>query len=69
MILTSNPQKEPGKELCLFIKKNFGLSDSAIELGVKKSIEENAPLSIVLWSYGLISVSEYQELLDWINQN
>ncbi|WP_241462976.1 MULTISPECIES: DUF2949 domain-containing protein [Prochlorococcus] len=59
----------PSDELCLYLKRKFALTDKAIELGIKKSIEENAPLSIILWSYGLITVSQYQTLLDWINQN
>ncbi len=52
-----------------FLKNEFGLSNQAIELAFKKSFEEKAPLAIILWSYGLISLSDYQTFLDWLDQN
>ncbi len=65
MVVTSHPASYPDKELYRYLKNNLGLSEGAIDLGIRKSIDENSPLAIVLWSYGLITVKEYQALLDW----
>ncbi|WP_041391112.1 DUF2949 domain-containing protein [Prochlorococcus marinus] len=69
MIITSQPSKPPSRKLLIYLKSHYGISDSAIELGLKKSKEENAPLPIILWSYGIISVTDYQNLLDWLDQS
>ena len=57
------------KETSKYLKNQLGLSNQAIELAIKKSSEEKAPLSIILWSYGLISLSDYQKFLDWFEES
>jgi len=66
-LLTSHSQNKPSTELRLYLKNQIGLTDSAIKLGVRKSEQENAPLPIILLTYGLISMSDFQKLLDWLN--
>ena len=63
--------KEPNisNELCLFLKKEFGLNDDAIKLGKKHSQLESAPFPIILWTFGMITLTEYQRLLDWTEDN
>ncbi len=56
-------------ELCNFLKKELGLSEKAINLGVKHSQYECAPIPIIFWKFGLISISQYQKLIDWIEEN
>ena len=68
MIITSHPQSHPSHKTCTYLKQEFGLSNQAIDLAIKQSLQENAPLSIILWSYGLISLSDYQKFLDWLEQ-
>ena len=65
MINTNKPITPPSEELCNFIINKLGISQSALELGVKRSRLENSPLPIVLWSYGLITLPELQTLLSW----
>ena len=65
MILTNNPQPPPSKELCDYIVEELGLTTEALELGIKKSILENTPLPIILWNFGLITLSQYQEIIKW----
>ena len=67
MVLTSHNIPYPSKDICDYLKKNLALSDNALELGIKQSIQENAPLSIVLLTYGLITLSDYQKFLDWLD--
>ncbi len=69
MIITSHDQSDPNPELLNFISQRFGISDQALNLGIRHSRLEQAPLSIVLWSFGLIDLKQYQEILDWQNRN
>ena len=65
MISTNKPIKPPSQELCDFIIYKLGISQSSLELGVKRSIIENSPLPIVMWSYGLLTLSQLKIILSW----
>ena len=65
MINCSKPINPPSDELCDFIIDKLGISQSALELGLKRSSLENSPLPIVLWSYGLITLSQLNVILTW----
>ena len=65
MINSSKPINPPSEELCDFIIDKLGISQSALELGLKRSSFENSPLPIVLWSYGLITLSQLKVILTW----
>ena len=65
MINSSKPINPPSDELCDFIIDKLGISQSALELGLKRSCLENSPLPIVLWSYGLITLSQLKVILTW----
>ena len=69
MINTSSPINQPSDELCNFIIDKLGISQSALKLGVKRSSLENTPLPIVMWSYGLITISQLKTLLIWLKEN
>ena len=66
MINTSHKIPTPEPELYLFLRKEFSLTEKAIDLGIKQSQLESAPLAITMLNLGLISLSQYQELLQWI---
>ncbi len=65
MINSSKPINPPSEELCDFIIDKLGISQSALELGLKRSCLENSPLPIVLWSYGLITLSQLKVIITW----
>ena len=69
MISTNRSINKPSEELCNFIVDKLGISESALELGVKRSSLENSPLPIVMWSYGLITISQLQIILFWLKDN
>jgi len=69
MINSSNSINPPSDELCNFIISKLGINQSALELGIKRSSLENSPLPIVMWSYGLITISQLQTILLWIKDN
>ena len=69
MVNTSKLINPPSEELCDFIIYKLGISQSALELGVKRSYFENAPLPIVMWSYGLLTLPQLKILLSWLKDH
>ena len=69
MINTNDSINPPSDELCNFILDKLGISQDAIELGIKRSCLENSPLPIVMWSYGLITLSQLKVILLWLKNN
>jgi len=69
MINTIKSIDPPSDKLINFIIGKLGISQSALELGVKRSSLENSPLPIVMWSYGLITISQLQIILLWLKEN
>jgi len=69
MINTSASIDPPSDELCNFIIDKLGISQEALELGMKRSCLENSPLPIVMWSYGLITLSQLKIILLWLKNN
>ena len=69
MINTNKMINSPSNELCNFIINKLGISQSALDLGVKRSSLENSPLPIVMWSYGLINISQLETILLWLKEN
>lgn len=65
MVISSSPQPPPPSALIRFLRNQLGVSDSALELGIRQSSLEQAPLAVVLWRFGLISLEQYIQLLDW----
>ena len=65
MVISSSPQPPPAGALVLFLRQQLGLSESALALGIRQSQLEQAPLPVVLWRFGLISLEQYVQLLDW----
>tara|TARA_B100001250_G_C19578082_1_gene690707 strand:+ start:563 stop:772 length:210 start_codon:yes stop_codon:yes gene_type:complete len=69
MINTSKPIQPPSEDLCDFIVYKLGISQSALELGIKRSSLENSPLPVVMWSYGLLSLIQLKIVLSWQKDN
>jgi len=69
MINTSNSINPPSAELCNFIIDKLGITQVELELGKKRSFLENSPLPIVMWSYGLITLSQLKVILLWLKKN
>ena len=67
MVVCSHPQPTASRELQDFLLARLGLSSNALNLGLRQAELEQAPLPIVLWSFGLLSVEQIQQVLDWEN--
>ena len=69
MINTNDSINPPSAEWCNFMIDKVGISQGAVELGIKRSCLENSPLPIVMWSYGLITLSQLKIILLWLKNN
>ena len=67
MVMSSQRQPPAAEALLHFLQRRLGLSPSAIELGLRQAELEQAPLPIVLWSFGLLSLSQLEQVFDWQN--
>ena len=67
MVMSSQRQPPATDALLQFLQRRLGLSPSALELGQRQAELEQAPLPIVLWSFGLLSLNQLEEVFDWQN--
>ena len=67
MVMSSQPQPPATDALLQFLQRRLGLSPSALELGQRQAELEQAPLPIVLWSFGLLSLQQLEDVFDWQN--
>jgi hypothetical protein len=51
--------------LLRYLRQELALSDNALHLGLKQSEQEQAPLPVVLWRFGLISLDQLDQVLSW----
>ena len=67
MVMSSQRQPPATDALLQFLQRRLGLSLSALELGQRQAELEQAPLPIVLWSFGLLSLQQLEDVFDWQN--
>ena len=56
------------KKIISFLIDEIGLEESSVELGLKLSIRNNSPFPILLWSYGILTIEELDELYTFLFQ-
>ena len=56
------------KETIIYLINKIGLEESSIELGLKLSKKNNTQLPIILWSYGMLTIEELDELYSFLFQ-
>ena len=67
MVMSSQRQPPATDALLQFLQSRLGLSPSALELGQRQAELEQAPLPVVLWSFGLLSLQQLEDVFDWQN--
>jgi len=65
MVISSSPQQPPSDALLRQLRQELGLSDSALSLGLRQAELEQAPLPVVLWRFGLISLEQLDQVFGW----
>lgn len=49
-----------------FLREELALSNDSIEI-LQRSVEEHpAPIPMILWQYGLITLEELDRIYDWL---
>jgi hypothetical protein len=69
MVISNCRQPPPPSELLAFLRHQIGLSEGALDLGLRQSTLEQAPLPAVLWRYGLITLEQLERVLTWQDNN
>ena len=54
------------REMIIYLFNVLGLDESTIELGIKLSKKNNTPLPILLWSYGMLTKEELDQLYSFL---
>jgi len=67
MVMSSQRQPPATDALLQYLQRRLGLSPSALELGQRQAELEQAPLPIVLWSFGLLNLQQLEDVFDWQN--
>ena len=57
------------RKIIFFLMDEIGLNESSIELGLKLSIENDTPLPILLWNYGILTIEELDEFYTFLFQS
>jgi hypothetical protein len=65
MVISTSPQPAPNAALLRYLRQELALSDNALQLGLRQSEQEQAPLPVVLWRFGLISLDQFDQVLSW----
>ncbi|MGD1905356.1 MAG: DUF2949 domain-containing protein [Leptolyngbyaceae cyanobacterium] len=55
-------------DLVKFLQGELALSDSAIQLGMRQANHHPTLLPITLWQYGLVNLTELNQIFDWLEQ-
>jgi hypothetical protein len=69
MVHSSSPAPPPPQGLLRFLRQEIGLSENALALGLRQAQQEQAPLPVVLWRYGLLSLEQLEQVLQWQDAN
>lgn len=53
------------RQLIRFLRKTQMVSADAIAIAVKHRRRDPGPLPMILWQYGLISLNQLEQIIDW----
>lgn len=49
-----------------FLQNELALSTQDISVALRRRELENDPLPMLLWQYGLVSLEQLEQILDWL---
>lgn len=53
-------------KLTEFLQTEYALSTGEIEIALRSTRQNNGPLPIVLWQYGLVTIQQLDGIYDWL---
>lgn len=57
------------KELIEFLKQDLGISPASINIALKSCQQQQGPLPMILWQYGLITLEQLNEIFYWVEKS
>jgi hypothetical protein len=54
------------KQLIDFLQNRLLLSVSSIDMALRHCEQNQGPLPMILWQYGLISLNQLEQIFDWL---
>lgn len=54
------------QKLIEFLKQDLGVPSESINIALKSCQQQQGPLPIILWQYGLITLEQLNEVFHWI---
>jgi len=61
--------RDPAPVLLNYLKQDLALPQASIDLAMRQWQLSRGPFPIILWQYGLITLSQLDQLYDWLDQN
>ncbi len=55
-------------QLIYFLQEDLCLAQSAIAMAIRYAKQERGPLPMILWQYGLVSLEQLNQILDWLEK-
>ncbi|GAB1543337.1 hypothetical protein NUACC21_60110 [Scytonema sp. NUACC21] len=52
-----------------FLEEELALPAQDIAIALRKHKLDNAPLSMLLWQYGLVDIEQLERILDWLEEH
>lgn len=61
-------QPKDSSQLVAFLQEQLAVAPEAIALAQRIGQQTLGPLPMVLWQYGLLSLEQLEQTLDWLEQ-
>ncbi len=49
-----------------FLREELAISDSSIALALRHREQNDGPLPMILWQYGLVTLQQLDQIYDWL---
>lgn len=56
-------------KLIEFLNEDLGLSPASINIALKSCQQQQGPLPMILWQYGLITLEQLNEIFHWVEKS
>lgn len=56
-------------QLIDFLQEELALSSTSIAMALRYSEQNNDPLPMILWQYGLVSIDQLAQIFDWLEDS
>ena len=50
-----------------YLTEELAIPINSIDIALRYAQQDQGPLSIILWQYGLVSIEQLEKILDWLD--